>query len=147
MYSNYHSLKVLVDENMVSHCCWVNEHTIFGYFKYQGIDGYYFVDVETEKVTSCQKMTDLGYGDGHPSSWGDWIVFDTYPDKSRMQHLFLYNLKKQKIVPLLEVYHSLRYAGETRCDLHPRFSQDGQYVFFDSVYTGKKKLCYKITKR
>ena len=87
-------------------------------------------------------MTNLGTGDGHPSCHGDWIVFDSYPDKSRMQHLFLYNRKSDKIIPLLELFHSVRYSGECRCDLHPRFSEDDKYISFDTVYTGKRTQCY-----
>ena len=36
----------------------------------------------------------------------------------------------------------MHYKGQTRCDLHPRFSADGRKVFFDSVYSGKRRLCF-----
>ena len=91
-YSDFKSLKV----------------TVFGYFRYAGKDGFYYCDIRTGEITPCAVMTDLGTGDGHPSCYGDWIVFDSYPDKSRMQHLFLYNRKSDKIIPLLELYHSVR---------------------------------------
>lgn len=142
MYSDFKSLKVLVDDEMVSHCCWVDSDTIFGYFRYQGKNGYYYCNVHTGSITPCHTMTDLNLGDGHPSCCGDWIVFDSYPDKSRMQHLFLYNRKEDKVIPLLELYQSVKYMGECRCDLHPRFSRDGRYVFFDTVFTGKRAQCY-----
>lgn len=142
MYSDFKSLKVLVDDGMVSHCCWIDGHTIFGYFRYEGKNGYYYCDVHTGGITPCHAMTDLNLGDGHPSCCGDWIVFDSYPDKSRMQHLFLYNRRTDKVVPLLELYQSVKYMGECRCDLHPRFSRDGRYVFFDTVFTGKRAQCY-----
>ena len=141
-YSDFKSLKVLVDDGMVSHCCWIDDHTVFGYFRYAGKDGFYYCDVLSGKITPCATITNLKLGDGHPSCHGDWIVFDSYPDKSRMQHLFLYNRKSDKIIPLLELYHSVRYSGESRCDLHPRFSADGKYISFDTVYTGKRTQCY-----
>ena len=84
----------------------------------------------------------MATGDGHPTVYGEWIAFDTYPDKSRMQHLYLYHIKTCELFPLLELYHGLKYTGECRCDLHPRFSKDGRYVFFDTVYLGKRTLCY-----
>lgn len=142
IYSDFNKLKVLVDNGMVSHCCWIDDKTIFGYFRYQEKNGYYYCDVLTGNITPCLSITDLNLGDGHPSCCGDWIIFDTYPDKSRMQHLYLFNRKNDKIIPLLEVYQSVDYVGECRCDLHPRFSQDGRYVFFDTVFTGKRNLCY-----
>lgn len=43
---------------------------------------------------------------------------------------------------LLEVKHGLKFQGEGRCDLHPRFSQDGKYISFDSVMTGKRRQYY-----
>lgn len=138
IYSDFKTLRVLVDDGMVSHCCWVNESTIFGYFKVSGKDGYYFYNIETNQITECKKINDLLLGDGHPSCHGDWIVFDTYPDKSRMQKLMLYNAKTEEITPLLEVHHGLSYMGQNRCDLHPRFSRDGNYLFFDSVFTGTR---------
>ena len=142
LYSDFKSLKLLVDEGMVSHCCWVDEYTVLGYFRYRNKDGYYYCDVHTGEIEPCWAMTNLGVGDGHPSCHGDWIVFDSYPDKSRMQHLFLFNRKTSRVIPLLELYHGTLYSGESRCDLHPRFSEDGRYVSFDSIYLGKRGEYY-----
>jgi hypothetical protein len=58
-----------------------------------------------------------------------------------MQKLLLYNIKTKQIFPLLKLYQSIRYMYQTRCDLHPRFSTDGKYVFFDTVYSGKRQHC------
>ena len=142
MYSDFKTLKVLVDDGMVSHCCWINDDTILGYWREKDKDGYYICEVTSGRITECPEMSGLGVGDGHPSCYKDWIVFDSYPDKSRMQKLFLYDMKNAKVIPLLEVYQSPRFMNQTRCDLHPRFSQDGRFVFFDTVYTGKRQLCY-----
>lgn len=142
MYSDFKSLKVLVDDGMVSHCCWINDDMVLGYWQVKDKDGYYICDVPTGRITECPGMNGLGVGDGHPSCYKDWIVFDSYPDKSRMQKLFLYNMSSAKVIPLLEVYQSPRFMNQTRCDLHPRFSPDGKLVFFDTVYSGKRQLCY-----
>ena len=142
MYSDFKRMKVLADDEIVSHMCWVDDNTVFGYLRFEGKDGFYFIDINTGKFTLCDKMTELATGDGHPTVYGEWIAFDTYPDKSRMQHLYLYHIKTCELFPLLELYHGLKYTGECRCDLHPRFSKDGRYVFFDTVYLGKRTLCY-----
>lgn len=142
IYSDFKTLRVLADDEMVSHMCWVDDNTVFGYLRHEGKDGFYFININTGKFTLCQKMTELAMGDGHPTVYREWIAFDTYPDKSRMQHLYLYNVKTSELFPLLELYHGLKYTGECRCDLHPRFSSDGKYVFFDTVYSGKRTLCY-----
>lgn len=141
VYSDFNSMRILADNDMVSHCCWLDDNTVFGFLKYNGVTGFYFIDVKSGNVKPCETLTSLHLGDGHPSCKGDWIVVDTYPDKSRMQHLFLYNYKKEKIIHLLELYQSTKYMGECRCDLHPRFSMDGKRVFFDTVYDGRRGLC------
>lgn len=142
MFYDFKSLKVLASEDMVSHMCWIDSNTIFGYLRHDGKDGFYFINIKTGNYTSCNKLTNLGNGDGHPSSWGNWIVVDTYPDKSRMQHLYLYNKVTEHIVPVVEVFQGIKYQGESRCDLHPRFSPDGKKVYFDTVYDGKRRLAF-----
>lgn len=142
MYSDFKSLKVLVDYGMVSHCCWIDDENIFGYFRVSGSDGYYYCNIRTNEITECKEMTNLRLGDGHPSCFEDKIVFDSYPDKSRMQRLFVFNKKTLQVSELVNVFQSIKYMGETRCDLHPRFSDDGNYIFFDTVYKGLRRQCY-----
>ena len=142
LLSDFNCLKLLADEDMVSHMCWIDDNTVFGYLRHGGENGFYFIDVTTGIFKPCSDLTDLRSGDGHPSCHGNWIVVDTYPDKSRMQTLILYNYKTGKLVRLLEVFHPLKFSGETRCDLHPRFSCDGKRIFFDTLFSGKRQLAY-----
>ena len=139
MLCDFESFKVLSDFEMVSHCCWVNENTVYGYLRYKGKDGYYYIDVNSLDFKLNEKVLNLGLGDGHPSVYGDLIVFDTYPDRSRMQGLYLCNRKKNKVEQLLEVFQGTGFKESSRCDLHPRFANDGNIIFFDSVYEGKRR--------
>ena len=82
------------------------------------------------------------FGDGHPSVFGDNMIFDTYPDKARMQTLFSYNLRNKHLTILGRFFTPLKFHDQTRCDLHPKWSCDGKKIFFDSVYLGKRILCY-----
>lgn len=141
IYSNFRELKVLLENEMVSHMCWLNNETVFGYISVGRKNGYYSIDIESSKSTLCKEMTDTNLGDGHPSVYGDWIVFDCYPDKSRMQQLLLFNNKTKEIIPLLKLYQSVKYMYDTRCDLHPRFSKDGKHIYFDTVFSGKRTHC------
>lgn len=137
-------VKLLSDFGMVSHCCWVDENRIIGYMRGpKEKDSYWIIDVLTGKFTDFpNRALDL-YGDGHPHVHGDWFVTDTYPDKARMQHLILCNLKTGEISEIGEFFHGFQFHGESRCDLHPRFSSDGKSIFFDSVFTGERRL-YKL---
>lgn len=142
LVSDFESLKVVADNEMVSHCCWYNDNTIYGYLRNNNKDGYYFIDLDTLKFSLNEEVYNLGLGDGHPHVFDDLIVFDTYPDRSRIQSLFIYDVKNKTIDKLLEVFQSPRYRESSRCDLHPRFSKDGTLIFFDSVYENKRKHYY-----
>ncbi|OKZ10657.1 MAG: hypothetical protein BHV75_09445 [Bacteroides oleiciplenus] len=136
-------LKVLADNEMVSHCCWLNENTIFAYLRgIDNIDSYYSIDIQTGKMTLFDNSLFRKYGDGHPSSNGRFILSDSYPDKALHQHLLLYDMKSGEAKELGSFFHGLSYNEETRCDLHPRLSPDAKRVFFDSVCNGKRQLYY-----
>lgn len=136
------NLKVLSDGGMVSHYCWVSNSELVGFLRGpNGQDAYWKIDVATqniEKLDVCE-----GLGDGHPSYRNNLIVTDTYPDKSRMQKLILFDLASLKEQKLGSFFHSLNFWGEARCDLHPRFGKTGDYVYFDSVFDGNRRL-YRI---
>lgn len=138
---NGSNLKILADDDMVSHCCWLDNNHIAGYLrdKIWG-DRYYRINIFSGKKMIIGKDKIDRYGDGHPSIFNQYMVFDTYPDKARMKHLFLYNMQTAQLKELGEFYESLVFYGESRCDLHPRFSYDGKFIFFDSVHEGARKL-------
>ncbi|NOR44515.1 MAG: hypothetical protein GQ534_02930 [Candidatus Delongbacteria bacterium] len=74
------------------------------------------------------------------------MLFDSYPDRSRMRHLYVYDLKNDDIEEIGEFLEPLKYDNEaiynneTRCDLHPRWSTDGKKIYFNSVHEGKRHL-------
>jgi hypothetical protein len=142
MYSDFGQLKVVLDYGMISHYCWIDGKTIIGFVQVEEKQGFFIINIETGKIEECTEINKLCLGDGHPSCYKEWIVFDTYPNKDRMQWLLLCNLKTKEIFPLIELFQNVKYLYQTRCDLHPRFSPDGKYVFFDTVYTGKRQHCY-----
>ena len=73
-----------------------------------------------------------------------WILNDTYPDKERNQHLYLYEVATNRRVPLGHFRSPPEYAGEWRCDTHPRFSPDGRMVAIDSPHGGNGRQLYLI---
>jgi len=67
-----------------------------------------------------------------PGSNLEWIVTDTYPlGKDRSQHLYLFHVPTNRIVPLGHFPSPPEYGGEWRCDTHPRVSRDGTKVVFE----------------
>jgi Tol biopolymer transport system component len=73
-----------------------------------------------------------------------WILNDTYPDKERKQHVYLYNLETGRRIGLGDFYSPAEYKGEWRCDTHPRFSPDATKVVIDSPHGGNGRQMYLI---
>ena len=69
-----------------------------------------------------------------------WILNDTYPDKERLQHVYLYDTQSQTRHPLGDFHSPTGYTGEWRCDTHPRFSPDGRKAVIDSPHNGGRQL-------
>ncbi|SIS84399.1 TolB family protein [Belliella pelovolcani] len=135
------NLKLLCDDEMVSHCCWVDNKTIISYLRDKEFgDRFYRINIEDASKEILGEGIIDKYGDGHPTFNNYKVLFDTYPDKSRMKHLFIYDISSSKLEEIGGFYESLSYYGETRSDLHPRFSPDGEKIFFDSVHEGKRRL-------
>ena len=73
-----------------------------------------------------------------------WILNDTYPDKDRLQHPYLYEVSSGRRLPLGHFYSPDAYKGEWRCDTHPRFSPDGTKVVIDSPHGGEGRQLHLI---
>lgn len=142
MYFDFKKLKCLFKDKLQSHYCWLDNSHVFGYGGYQGHNEFHTVDVNTGEIEICEELTAIHPKDGHPTKYGDWVVVDSYPYFSRMQELIAFNLKTKESRKILEVFHDMKHKGYDRCDLHPRFSEDGKRVYFDTLYTGKRELCY-----
>lgn len=133
-------IKVLADNDMVSHYCWYGNENIAGYMRDKSCGNSFYkintVSGEIELLSDKLKT----YGDGHPSFYGNKMLFDSYPDKSRMQHLSIYDIEKDEVDETGSFLSPLKFYGETRCDLHPRWSFSGKDIFFDSTHEGNRTL-------
>ncbi|MFC1751841.1 glycosyl transferase [Thermoproteota archaeon] len=135
---------LLSDQEMVSHYCWMDNSKIIAFMRdYTLGDRYFSIDIHTGKKEIFGKGLLDNYGDGHPSIFGEKMIFDTYPNKGRYKELLIYFMNQNKVERIGEFFESFRFYGETRCDLHPRWSNDGKFVFIDSVHTGRRGL-YQI---
>lgn len=122
----------------VSHHCWVNETKliVFSNGNYRVIDIY------------GSDISIIGEGmlleDGHPSmcpTSKQWFVTDTYPDRLREQNLVIFDLERSNVIRVGSFYSPIKYKGEVRCDLHPRWDRSGNRICFDSAHSGERKLC------
>ena len=138
------NIKCLADDDMVSHCYWINDNEIISYMRDQkNGNRYYIININTNDRKIVGKGIIDNFGDGHPIVFKDKLIFDTYPNRSRLKELYLYNFKEETLIKIGEFYESLKYNEETRCDLHPKFNYTGDLVFIDSVHQGNRSL-YQI---
>ena len=136
------NLKIISDEGWISHCCWKDNDTVIGYLSNKGKLGFYEINIINGKISQISKKLQ-NYGDGHPTFNKNKMLFDSYPNRSRNKHLYIYNFNSDDVINLAEFYESLYFNNESRCDLHPRFNFDFSAIYFDSVHSGKRKL-YKL---
>jgi hypothetical protein len=134
-------LYCVADHEMVSHFDWRSPHEILAWARQRDVGDRYFLFTDR----SPQREV-VGEGilttDGHCSYSPDrrWILTDTYPDPERKRTLLLYRPEDRLRVDLGRFYAPPELDGEIRCDLHPRWSRDGQQVCFDSVHEGERQM-------
>jgi len=140
------NLFLLAGNELVSHNCWMkdpNNLISFSRVNYNSPRYNRFIDkmgfVETIGFRPENKFF---FGDGHPSISPDdrWMLADDYPDKAKFSRLYLYDLidKKKHIIGMF--HQPIKYQGENRIDLHPKWSRDGEFVSIDSGHSGKREF-------
>lgn len=136
-------MRVLADNQMVSHCIWKDNSSIVAYLRSpEGKDAFYIIDVADGHYEHIDFPLFNKYGDGHPTYNGNLLVADSYQDSALQRHLICHNYSNGITEEIGSFYQAMRYNGECRCDLHPRFSEDGETLYFDAVFTGKRSLYY-----
>ncbi|MBN1931051.1 MAG: hypothetical protein JW786_05525 [Desulfobacterales bacterium] len=131
-------LFILNGDIMTSHCCWLSDKEILSFCEYNGKRGYFKFEDQTKKAILISEKFPIV--DGHPSISPDskWIITDTYPDKARFSSLYLYNFQDDIILELGRFFQPLQYKGEKRTDLHPKWSNFSEKIYFESSHTGKR---------
>ncbi|MDD3924688.1 MAG: hypothetical protein PHP11_06280 [Erysipelotrichaceae bacterium] len=139
---NLATVRVLVDEGMVSHCTWKNDQEIVGYFKYQDQNGYFLIDINTNIINRIDGLVNL-IDDGHPSFSKDrsYMITDTYPDHTCRSKLILWDQNQNETTVIGSFYVPRKYKDTKRCDLHPRWSSSKYEVTFDTVFDNKRQMC------
>jgi hypothetical protein len=127
---------------MVSHCCWKDSKTVIGFLRHNNEDSFYQINTDTLEVNLLSDKL-KSFGDGHPTYSKKLVLFDSYPDRSRMKKLYVYSTENEEVKYIGEFFESFKFYNQTRCDLHPRFNSNNSSIYIDSVHTGKRKL-YKI---
>ena len=118
-----------------SHYTWIDpEHLIvYSRVPYQGGNQFriYTVGDYNTQIFAMNRLPNDGHCSFSPD--GKLLLTDSYPDGENMRTLVLYDPQKDCRYDLGR-YYSPAILHATRCDLHPRWSQDGRRISFDSFH-------------
>ncbi|MGN6555331.1 MAG: hypothetical protein ACTHLW_16615 [Verrucomicrobiota bacterium] len=130
-----------------SHFVWRDPQSVFMFTRHPsaGDRFYVFRDKTREvEVIGRNAMTENGHNTFIPHTNNQWVLNDTYPDKNRLQHPYLYHIPTDRRLPLGHFLSPPAYKDEWRCDNHPCASRDGKYVVIDSPHGGNGRQLYLI---
>ncbi|EIB6813078.1 glycosyltransferase [Enterococcus faecium] len=134
---NGDNIHLLADDEMVSHCTWLDDSHITLWCRLNGKNNYYII-----ADTISAEYTVLGMNtpkeDGHPSYNKDRTIMitDTYPDKGEYRHLIVYDCINDVSRDISRLYAPILLHGPLRCDFHPRWHPNMKQVIIDSVHEG-----------
>jgi hypothetical protein len=126
-------MRVIDDNGLTSHFIWRDPHHILALSNQRphGVRFYVFEDGGNRsiEVVGEEAMTSDGHCSYLPNV--DWILNDTYP-QSGLQYVYLYHVTTRRKFFLGHFRAPAQYAGEWRCDTHPRHSRDGRMAVIDA---------------
>jgi hypothetical protein len=138
-------LHVLDPHGRTSHYIWRDPRHIlaWAYHPSHG-EKFYLYEDQTDRVEVVAPGVMTENGHCTYLAGGRFILNDTYPDRQRLQHPYLYSVERGTKHPLGHFHSPPDYAGEWRCDTHPRSSPDGRSVVIDSPHGGQGRQLYLI---
>jgi hypothetical protein len=132
---------ILDPHGKTSHFIWRDpEHVLAWAWHPSRGDKFYLYRDRTADVAAVgpEVMTVNGHCTYLPG--GRFILNDTYPDTERKQTVYLYEIATGRRVEVGRFGAPKEYAGEWRCDTHPRSSPDGRMVCIDSAHAGGRQM-------
>ena len=137
-------IDLIYSGKLMSHYCFISKNKIFAYLENENENGFFELSFDNDITITQNILPDKedNINDGHPSISPDkkWITYDTYPNKARKSSLFIIkNAPNSKKILIGTFYSPMKYYGYKRCDLHPRWSPDGNFISIDSTHEDKRK--------
>lgn len=123
------SSSTILNEERCSHFCWLNNQEILVSIGKKVFWAGYIINTKTGNIRIAKNRFD---GDFHPMKhpFENGFISDSYV-VNRSQKLMYCDLETGKIHVLKNFDVNPELKGEVRCDLHPRFSQSGNFVAID----------------
>ena len=130
-------------EYQISHPLWCADGRIIVWGPHAGSIHYHrYTDAPGAPVEVIGRgiLTENGHMSFSPVD-ARWLLSDTYPDPDTHERiLFLYDTQGNVRHDIGSFYADPNLKKENRCDLHPRWSRDGQSVCIDSVHEHERQM-------
>lgn len=130
-------------EYQISHPLWRDDGHIIVWGPHDGSIHYHLYhdsDDGRVEVIGARVLTENGHMT-YSRVNNNWLLSDTYPDSSTNERiLFLFDVDNGIRYDLGSFYTDPSLRKENRCDLHPRWSRDGNYVCIDSVHESERQM-------
>ena len=130
-------------EYQISHPLWCADGRIIVWGPHAGSIHYHrYTDAPGAPVEVIGRgiLTENGHMSFSPVD-ARWLLSDTYPDPDTHERiLFLYDTRDNVRHDIGSFYADPQLKKENRCDLHPRWSRDGQSVCIDSVHEHERQM-------
>jgi hypothetical protein len=131
-------LQCLTGFGNVSHYDWRSPSEILMWAKRGDHSNFYLVAKDQWRSIADGVLTEDGHCSFSPDR--EWIVTDTYPDRTNHRTLKLFRWENGPQIILGRFYSSPTFTKEIRCDLHPRWDRPGTQICFDSIHEGTRQL-------
>lgn len=124
-----------------SHFDWLNDNELMITAKYNAVQDAHILFTVGENNYKRLGKGLLDY-DGHGTFSPDkkWMITDTYPSANREQKIYLMDMKTECVLPLGRFKQPMEYTKGWRCDIHCRWSPNGDMVGFNSTHSGSRQV-------
>jgi hypothetical protein len=130
-------------EYQISHPLWQDDQHIIVWGPHKGSIHYHLYtddDAAAARVIGDGILTENGHMTFSPVN-KRWLLTDTYPDPVTNERiLMMFDCENNVRHDLGSFYTDPKLRKENRCDLHPRWSRNGNLVCIDSVHEHERQM-------
>ena len=128
----------LSDDDFASHSFWKDDQHVLSFLRKRATGDHYYL--MRDKSPEYRLLWPELRTDGHCSYApdGSRVVTDSYPNRARLCGVFVCSDETNRAQRVARVLSPLKYVGDCRCDLHPRWNRRGDAVCIDSTHEGRR---------
>ena len=125
----------------ISHHEWINNNEIIFFGVVENDKSFYILNLNDSELTKIKhSFSDI---DGHiNSSDKKNFIIDSYPDRYQDRFLYNYNIVSKNIRFLGKFLNNFKFRNDRKCDLHPKYSRNHNYLMFDTSHNGYRQIFF-----